>query len=151
MRWSKLRLRSDRSLHDTQFERRCATAANAESGEFSEVLAGELRIAVAKRGTMTTIALHGEWDLAAGPAVEQVVRDALADAPAQIVLDLNRLRFIDAFGLHGTVAIAEQCAAVSVRLRIVRGPRAVQRVFEVCGLTERLPFSDAPGSSRRHA
>jgi anti-sigma B factor antagonist len=93
---------------------------------------------------MTTIALHGEWDLAAGPAVDQAVRDALAAEPGQIVLDLNGLRFIDAFGLHGTVAIAERCAAVSVRLTIVRGPRAVQRVFEVCGLTERLPFSDAP-------
>jgi hypothetical protein len=29
------------------------------------------------------------------------------------------------------------------RLRLVRGPRAVQRPFELCRLADRLPFVDA--------
>lgn len=115
---------------------------SVQSDEFSEVLAGGLQIALIKRGKTTTIALQGEWDLAERPAVDQAIRAAFADRPEQIVLDLSRLSFIDSTGIHGTVALAQRSAALNVRMAIVRGPRGVQRVFEVCQLTARLPFID---------
>jgi anti-anti-sigma factor len=115
-------------------------SVSVQHDEFSVVLAGSLRIEVTKGLTTTTIALRGEWDLSASRAADEAVHDALADRPELLVLDLSGLSFIDSSGIHRTVALVRGSADLGIRLVIVRGPRAVQRVFEVCQLTERLPF-----------
>lgn len=117
-------------------------AASVRSEEFSdsETLAGGLRIEVIKRVTTTTVALWGEWDFGARATAEQVFRGALAGQPEHLVLDLRNLSFMDASGVHSTVDLARRSAALNVRLAIVGGPEAVQRVFDVCQLTECLPF-----------
>jgi anti-anti-sigma factor len=103
------------------------------------VVAG-LRILVGHQGTTTTIALEGEWDLAEREATRRAVHSALARRPEQVVLDLSRLTFIDSSGVHGTMELARRSAARNIRLAIIPGPRAVQRVFELCHLAELLPF-----------
>jgi anti-anti-sigma factor len=95
---------------------------------------------VTEQGTTTTIAVDGEWDLTELQASRAAIGAVFEGRPECIVLDLSRLSFIDSTGLHVVVELHKRCAHQSVRLAIVRGPRAVQRIFEICKLTELLPF-----------
>lgn len=100
----------------------------------------ELGIVVADRGTTTVIELDGEWDLAARDATRAAIGHVLARRPDCVVLDLGRVSFIDASGVHVVVGLARRAEAEQVYLVIVPGPPAVQRVFALCRQIEELPF-----------
>ena len=104
---------------------------------------GRLRIAVSRQGTTTMIGLEGEWDLAHQQATREAINKALDDHPETVVLDLSRLSFIDSSGLHITIELHKRSTRENIRLVIIPGPRAVQRLFEICRLTETLPFAHA--------
>jgi anti-sigma B factor antagonist len=101
---------------------------------------GELQIAVSQTGATVTIALAGEWDLAAQTATREAIHDALRPRPERVVLDLSQLSFIDSTGMHATVELHELAAKQNSQLEIIPGSRAVQRPFEICRLTNALPF-----------
>ena len=104
----------------------------------------QLEIVTREQGTTTTIELAGEWDLAGARAVRQAMASALTARPECVMLDLSQLAFIDSTGLHATVELAQRAGAENIRLVIIPGPRAVQRVFEITGVAARLPFNDEP-------
>jgi anti-anti-sigma factor len=104
---------------------------------------GGLRIVVSEIGTTTTIALEGEWDVVTQLAIRQALGRALACRPECVVLDLSGLGFIDSSGVHSVISLTRRTERLSVLLRIVPGPKEVQRIFEVCGLADRLPFTTA--------
>jgi anti-sigma B factor antagonist len=111
----------------------------------------QLQIVTREQGTTVMIELAGEWDLAGAPAVRQAIGSGLTGRPECVVLDLSRLAFIDSSGLHVMIELAGRSAAQNVRLVIIPGPRAVQRVFEITGLAERLPFLDTESTGSRTA
>lgn len=104
---------------------------------------GALRIAVSERGPVTTVGLEGEWGLAEKEATREAFRRALAREPDRLILDLSRLSFIDSTGIHTMVELVRRAADLGVRLTIVPGARAVQRIFEICQLAERLTTTGA--------
>jgi anti-anti-sigma factor len=55
-------------------------------------------------------------------------------------LDLNRLAFMGSTGVQAAIQLWARSHAENFQLMIVPGPRAVQRVFDVCHMTEVLPF-----------
>jgi anti-anti-sigma factor len=113
-----------------------------------EELPFEFRISASEQGTTSTIELEGEWDLVQQAATTDAIGHALDRCPACLLLDLSRLSYIDSCGVHVLINARNRCAEQGVRLVIVPGPRAVQRVFEICGLIEILRFADhRPGSS----
>jgi anti-anti-sigma factor len=95
---------------------------------------------VSDRGTATSIELDGECDLVARPAFTEAIVRAWASGPESLVLDLSRVRFIDAVGLGVVIDLASRADAQQVHLEICPGPPAVQRVFALCHLTRGLPF-----------
>jgi anti-anti-sigma factor len=97
-------------------------------------------ITVSAQETATTIALRGEWDLAQALRMRGATSDVLQRSPKCVVLDLTRLSFIDSTGVRGVIELHNRSEQQNVHLVIVPGPRAVQRVFELLGLTELLPF-----------
>ncbi len=99
-----------------------------------------LEIVVSERDSATTIALTGEWGLAEQPATRATIREALGRSPVSLILDLSQVSFIDSSGLHVVIELHERAQHESVGLTIVPGPRAVQRLFEICRLSEVLPF-----------
>ena len=62
----------------------------------------------------------------------------------RVQLDLRGVEFMDTSGLRYVLELVERGVRDGFAVRIVRGPAAVQRVFEVSGLESRLPFVDQP-------
>jgi anti-anti-sigma factor len=102
-----------------------------------------LKIVVSEDDARTTITLIGEWDLASQTTSREVIRTALQRHPECVVLDLSALTFIDSTGLRVAVELHKCARQQNTRLVIVPGCRAVQRLFEICQLTEVLPFAAA--------
>lgn len=92
------------------------------------------------------IALAGELDISSASRVEEELSSLQAQSPKLIVLDLRGLEFMDSTGLRLIVRADEAARAEGTRFVIVRGPEAVQRVFQIVGLEDRLEMADAPPS-----
>jgi anti-anti-sigma factor len=86
----------------------------------------------------------GEIDLATVGLVRDAV-DRERQAEEDVVLDLREVGFMDTSGLRYVLEVVEHADRDGFSVQIVRGPAAVQRVFEVSGLEPRLPFVDDPG------
>jgi anti-anti-sigma factor len=112
--------------------------------------AGGMLLEVIRRGTTSTIQLVGECDLAEQGTLRAAVREVFDSRPEHIVLDLSRLSFIDSSGIGVVIEACKRARDERVRLEICPGSGQVARVFELCGLTARLPFVSgdgrAPGS-----
>lgn len=106
---------------------------------------GTLRMHSLRDGDTHVIELAGELDIAGVPAVERELQRVEGSDARMVVLDLRELGFIDSSGLRVVVLAHRRRPG---RLAVVQGSRAVQRVFELCGLVKLLPFVDtAPGRS----
>jgi anti-sigma B factor antagonist len=108
--------------------------------EGPEAAPAPFAVSVSLQGTTITIALRGEWDLARQSTMRGATSDVLRRSPECVVLDLTRLSFIDSTGVRGVIELHKRSEQQNVHLVIVPGPRAVQRVFELLGLTQALPF-----------
>ena len=104
---------------------------------------GSFDIHSERQGDEHVIALIGELDLAdCGRVTDELLRAEGSDAD-RIVIDLAGLQFIDTSGVRLIIEADARSRADGNRLRLLRGPRAVRRVFEIVGLNDRLPFLDA--------
>jgi len=91
-----------------------------------------------------TLALGGELDIASVPILHAAIaRICKAGSVGGITLDLSGLIFIDSTGLAEIILTSQLCDRDSFELTLVPGPRAVQRLFELTGLIDALPFSSA--------
>lgn len=103
---------------------------------------GELTVRADRDGGVVTIRLAGELDIATAARVEAELEQAEAGDARSIVVDLSGLTFMDSTGLRLLLAAHARSRANSDRLGLLRGPAAVQRVFELSGVDESLPFTD---------
>jgi len=90
------------------------------------------------RDGLVHVALVGELDLSTVAKVQEELRRVEASSPATLVVDLSKLTFLDSTGLRCIVTADERARAEGRRIVIVRGPDAVQRVFAITRLEERL-------------
>ena len=105
----------------------------------------EFHIAVSALGPTSTIGPQGEWDLAGKAAASRAVAETLERSPERLVLDLSRLTFMDSSGVHATIQLSKRSQAEDFHFAIIPGSRAVQRIFDICHLTETLPFTTRAG------
>jgi anti-sigma B factor antagonist len=85
-----------------------------------------------------TLVLSGELDMAAEDELETAIVSC-AEA-ARLTLDLSQLTFMDSTGLTLILLADDLCKAHGIAFALVPGPRQVQRVFEIAGVLDRLPF-----------
>jgi anti-anti-sigma factor len=88
------------------------------------------------------IAAIGDLDLSSVAALDAEVRAVEATDVDQIIIDLSGVTFMDSTGLRLLVQADARSRADSNRLRLVRGSRRVQRVFELTNTEAMLPFVD---------
>ena len=98
-------------------------------------------ITVSVEGSQAHAALAGDFDMQATFTVEPALERAL-DAPGvdALEVDLSGLRFIDSTGIGVLLRLTSEADRRGVALSIRPAPRDVQRVFEVTGVTDALPF-----------
>ena len=98
------------------------------------------------RNGLVHVALVGELDLSTVAKVQEELRRVEATSPPTLVVDLSKLTFLDSTGLRCIVTADERARAEGRRIVIVRGPDAVQRVFAITRLEDRLEMVDDAGS-----
>ena len=86
------------------------------------------------------IVLVGELDLAAMPTAETSFAEATANGYSALEIDLSALTFLDSSGVRSLMMIVDRCRDRGMPLTLIPGPRGVQRVFEITGLVDTLPF-----------
>ena len=101
-----------------------------------------LAVRTEDRDGLVHMTLVGELDLSSVAKVQEELRRIEARAPATLVVDLSKLSFLDSTGLRCIVTADERAREQGRRVVIVRGPDAVQRVFAITRLEERLEIVD---------
>lgn len=87
-----------------------------------------------------TLALNGELDLANAPQVEAALGRVCENGTRAVTLDLSGVTFMGSTGLRLVLHAKELCDANGWEFRVVPGPVNVQRVFEITGLGNAIPF-----------
>ena len=101
-----------------------------------------LELETSEEEGLVRLALRGELDLSTVSKVEAELRRAEASEPSLLVLDLSELNFLDSTGLRLIVTTDQRARESGRRVAVVKGPDAVQRVFAITRLDERLEMLD---------
>ena len=86
------------------------------------------------------VAPVGELDLVTAEPLVRTLREVRRSGVKHLVLDLRGVSFIDSSGVRLAFHLHTEAADDGLRLELVPGPPHVQRVFELTGARERLPF-----------
>ncbi|MFP3901608.1 MAG: STAS domain-containing protein [Acidimicrobiia bacterium] len=107
---------SIRSSSITRPRRRAAVSANGDADR-------------------TVVRLRGEYDLATRAALQDTLDRAIAHGDGDLVVDLSKVRFMDA-GSVGIILQARDALRARSCSLTVRSPRGItRRIFELCDLT----------------
>jgi len=93
------------------------------------------------------VAINGEVDVAAVPALEQVLEEAIEATSGGLVIDLSGVEFMDSSGLLAILNARGLLAREARPLAVVCPPGAVRQLVEVAGVSDLL----APRDSREEA
>jgi anti-sigma B factor antagonist len=103
---------------------------------------GSDHVAVTRDGDHAIARLSGEFDMSATFTVEPALERALAEPGVRaLTVDLSGLSFIDSTWIGILLRLESEAKARGTKLTIVPGPADVQRVFEVAGVADALPFT----------
>jgi anti-sigma B factor antagonist len=109
---------------------------------------GELTIDERRDDGTVVLGLAGELDLATAGSVEAAVARARAGGLARLVLDLRELAFLDSTGIQEILRADLASREEHFELVIIRGPRAVERLFSLLELHERVTVVDDDPDAR---
>jgi anti-anti-sigma factor len=96
------------------------------------------------RENAVKIVLRGELDLEHAYSFDEELKRVEALDPNCICLDLRELTFLDSTGLSRLVAARRRAMKAGRRLVLVRGPAAVQRVFQLTAVEEAFEIVNGP-------
>ena len=97
---------------------------------------------VPERGRVR-VAAAGELDIATTPQVERAIGELLESGFDHVVLDLTNVEFLDSTGLQLVLRMQASADAGRFRFQVRPGPPAVQRIFALTGMLDRVTF-EAP-------
>ena len=86
------------------------------------------------------LVLTGELDLAPAADLETTLLRLCSAGTKAIAIDLSKLRFMGSIGLRLILLARELCDEHGYEFRLIAGPANIQRVFEMTGLLDVLPF-----------
>lgn len=89
----------------------------------------------------------GELDVATVGQLQSQLEELIEGGFVRMVIDLRGVEFIDSTGLPALLSAHERARREDWQLAIVPGRHAVQRLFEMTGTIEQLPFTAATSAS----
>jgi anti-anti-sigma factor len=87
------------------------------------------------------LVLGGDLDMSARFQAEQALDALLAEPVEQLVVDLGEVTFVDSTGMGLVLEVHDRARTEGFKLRLLPGPDEVQRVFELAGVADVLPFA----------
>jgi anti-anti-sigma factor len=98
-----------------------------------------LTITPVERGDSLMLVAEGELDITTSHVLDEALARARGTNARRIIVDLLAVSFIDSTGLH--VLIKHSCAGDGrPRIQLTRGSPQVERLFQVSGAADYLPF-----------
>ena len=94
-----------------------------------------------------SVAVRGEVDIAAVPALELALDGAIRDSAGAFVLDLCELEFLDSSGLRLILRARALLARDDRALAIVCPPGPVRRLFTETGIADLLFLYSSPAEA----
>jgi anti-sigma B factor antagonist len=148
LRGYRTRLRHGRSRHHTEAVR--PPEATPQVAQESAPARG-LKVEEVGHDGVERLVLIGELDSRSVPTLEAAISRCCAAGTRAVTLDLSRLTFIDSSGLWTITSVRKWCERQGYGFSLIPGPPSVQRVFEVTGLSDVLPFRKDGSSEVRTA
>jgi len=109
----------------------------------------ELDIKTARDGDVCSVVLEGEIDVYTAPRLKEVLVDAIASGCPNVVVDLEKVGFIDSSGLGVLVSALRRARERDGVVRIVCTRDTVLKIFRITGLDKVFPiFADAAEAAR---
>jgi anti-sigma B factor antagonist len=115
-----------------------AATQEPESGPH-RIQADLLTIEVRSDGATASLGLSGELDLASAPALSEEIERLFSGEAEALVLDLERLTFIDSTGLQCLVRAARYSKANGNRLSVRGASADVEHLITLTGIDKILP------------
>ncbi len=101
-----------------------------------------LRTTVERSGRSVLVCVHGELDLATASRLRQALLGAAGDGPADLVVDLSGVTFVDATGLGALLRAAEAVRVAGGELRLASPSRMLRVMLRLLELEAVLPIAD---------
>jgi len=99
------------------------------------------------------VRIDGELDMLTAPRLRDALFPVVADADADVVLDLDRVTFLGSNGLGVLVEVARRASDSGAALRLVAGTKVVNRPLTLTGLDKFLDLygsvAELPSAGRR--
>jgi anti-sigma B factor antagonist len=105
---------------------------------------GLLSYRVISQREWIVLALEGELDAFHTNGVRRALLQLPVARGGRLALDLRGLRFMDSGGIRLILQALQLAESLGAEFALVRGPRAVQHVLDLIGLTEQLRVVDHP-------
>jgi len=93
-----------------------------------------MQLSVERTDQRFYVAVSGEVDLATAPELDTVLLAAVANNPAQIVIDLSDVSFMDSTGLGVIVRTLKRTRERDTALNLVVSNARVLKIFGITGL-----------------
>lgn len=104
----------------------------------------EFHVSAERIGTSALVTVQGELDIATLPEFERVVTRMRSQGLERMVIDLRELSFLDSMSIELLLRLHGELTAAGASLVVVRGPRAVNRIFDLMELDRVLTLVDEP-------
>jgi anti-sigma B factor antagonist len=101
---------------------------------------GLLELRIDRVAETVIVTLRGELEVANAEFAESELLRLEGEDVRGLVLDLSGLEFCDSRGLAVIARAVSRCRMNGDRLGLLRPGPSVQRLFEVTGMEEQLPF-----------
>src|SRR5207249_7723676 len=104
------------------------------------IMDGELAIAVRRERGVVIVAVTGDIDISTVPPLRERLSE-LADGGQTLIVDLNRVTFIDSAGLGALVGAARRAAAHGGSLHAVCARPQTRKLLWLTGVDRRIPLA----------
>ena len=94
----------------------------------------DLDVEAIRENNASVIALRGEIDVYTAPLLRQKIVDLVDEGALNIVVDMERVDFLDSTGLSLLINVDRRLRSEGRRLTVVSGTGAPHRILEISGL-----------------
>jgi anti-sigma B factor antagonist len=113
-----------------------STAASAHAQEAFV----DLSLSTRSEGDRTVVEVGGEIDVYTAPRLREQLVDLVADGKYHLIVDMERVDFLDSTGLGVLVGGLKRVRAHDGSLRLVCTQERILKIFRITGLTKVFPI-----------